>query len=158
VTLAHVQRLDRHRLPVGEAKAAGDHDGLGRRYVHDPAQPRSRGGDAELEGAARRSHPAPAHVVGERRHRQLLRDLRLADERAGAAAADDVALALEVVERRAHGQSRHAKVRRELALGRDRVAHLELLDEVEDEVAGLALLGHEETNPTSGIGVGSTTS
>ena len=35
--------------------------------------------------------PAPAHVLGERGHRQLLRDLRLADERAAAAPAHEVA-------------------------------------------------------------------
>ena len=51
-----------------------------------------------------------------------LRDLRLGDERAGAAAANEVALAHELVERRAHRQPRDAEVDAELPLGGDRVA------------------------------------
>ena len=77
---------------------------------------------AELERAAAGREAARAHVVAERGDVDALRDLRLGDERAGAAAAHEVALADELVERGAHGQPRDAEVDAELALGRDRVA------------------------------------
>ena len=54
--------------------------------------------------------PAAPHVLGERRHRQLLGDLRLADERAAAVPPHEQPFADEVVERRAHGEARHAEV------------------------------------------------
>ena len=90
---------------------------------------------------------ARAHVVAERRDVDALRDLRLGDERAGAAPADEVALAHELVERRAHGQPRDAEVDPELALGGDRLADAERLDQLEDALACLALLRHRA--PTS---------
>ena len=110
--------------------------------MEEAAEPRARGNDLQLERPRGRPHPAALHVVGEGRERQLLRDLRLADERARAAAADEVALADEVVEGGADGQPRDAEVGAELPLGRDRVADAELLDEVEDTVSRLALLRH----------------
>src|SRR5262249_551746 len=79
-------------------------------------------------------------VLAERRHRQLLLDLRLADERAAAAPPDEVALADEVVERCPDGQPRDAELRAELALRRDRLSDREPVHEAEDAVARLALL------------------
>src|SRR5205814_6807716 len=77
--------------------------------------------------------------------RHPLRDLRLGDERSGAAAARQVALADELVERRAHGEARDAEVAGQVALGRDRVADLEALDQIEHTLAGFALLRHPAT-------------
>ena len=58
-----------------------------------------------------------------------------------AAPAHEIALAHELVERGADGQARDAEVGAELPLGRDRAADAEALDQVEDLVARLALLG-----------------
>ena len=60
----------------------------------------------------------------------------------GAAAARQVALAHELVERGADGQPRDAEIEAEQPLRRDRVADLERLDQLEHLLAGLALLGH----------------
>ena len=118
-----------------------DH-GLRRRHVEQPSEARARGDDAKVERPALRPQAAAPHVVGERRHRQLLRDLRLADERARAVPPNEVALAHEVVERGPYGQARDAEVGAELTLRRDRVADGELLDEVEHEVSRRRLLRH----------------
>ena len=48
----------------------------------------------------------------------------------------------EVVERRAHREPGDSEIRAQLALGRDRVADAELLDQVEHAAARLALLRH----------------
>ena len=85
--------------------------------------------------------PSP-HVVGERRHRELLGDLRLADERAGAAPADDVPLAREVVERGAKREPGDAEIRAQRRSDGIAFTDFELLDEIEHEIAGLALLRH----------------
>src|SRR5207302_10769462 len=85
---------------------------------------------------------APPNVVGERLQGQLLGDLGLADERARAAPADEVALADEPVESGAHGQPGDAEVGAQLSLGRDRLADPQLLDEIEHLVARLALFRH----------------
>ncbi len=86
--------------------------------------------------------PAPAHVLGEGGHGQLLRDLRLAHERAGAAPAHEVALPDELVQRRPHGQPRDAEIDAQLALRAGSPRRPEPLDQVEDALPGLALLGH----------------
>src|SRR5262249_46282465 len=83
----------------------------------------------------------PSHVVGERRHRQLLRDLRLADERAGSPPPDEEAVSHEVVERRSQRQPRDSQVDAQLPLRRNRLADVELIDQLEDSVPGLALFG-----------------
>ena len=140
--LSDVEGLDRHRLAIGEPQARRDDDGLGRRDVEDPPQPRAGGNASELERSAGRAHAALAHVLGEGGHRQLLRDLRLADERPGAAAAHEITLAHELVEGCPHRQPRHAEVRAERALGRDGVPDRELLDQVEHPLACLGLLRH----------------
>jgi hypothetical protein len=64
----------------------------------------SRSDGLQLERRAAGDHAPPAHVLGERRHRELLRDLRLAHEGARTAAADEVALPHEAVERGADGE------------------------------------------------------
>ena len=92
--------------------------------MHDPPQPGAGRGRAEVERATARNHPAPAHVLGERGHRQLLGDLGLADERAAPPLAHEVAVAHEVVQGGPHGQPRHPEIGRELPLRRDRVADL----------------------------------
>src|SRR5262249_6811506 len=89
----NVDRLDCHALTVREAKPPGDDDGLRWRDAQQTAEASARWRDAELEGSARGSHAPAPHVVGEGRHRELLRDLRLAHERSGAAAPDEVSLA-----------------------------------------------------------------
>ena len=66
---------------------------------------------AEVERLALGSQPAAPHVVCERRHGELLGDLRLAHERARAVAADQVALPDEIVEGCAHREPRNAEVR-----------------------------------------------
>ena len=96
----------------------------------------------EREGPAAGDHAAAAHVLAERGHRQLLRDLRLLDVGAAAAPADEVALAGEVVERGADGQARDAEIGAELPLGGDRGADAEPLDQVEHLLARRALLRH----------------
>jgi hypothetical protein len=72
--------------------------------VQDAAEARARRDLAQVDGAAARIEPARAHVVAERRDVDAFRDLRLRDECARAAAADEVPLAYELVERRAHGE------------------------------------------------------
>ena len=131
-----------------------DEHGLRRRDVQDPAEPRAGRDGPELERAAARREPALAHVVAERGDRHPLRDLRLGDERAGAAAAGQMALADEVVERRADGQPRDAEVDAEQALGRDRVADVERLDQLEHLLARLALLRHRSPLSSAGVPAG----
>src|SRR5829696_9139150 len=100
--------------------------------------------------------PAPAHVLAERRHGQLLRDLRLAYERAAAAATDEVAVSDAVVEGGAERQPRHAELDGELPLGGDRLAHAEAFDELEDALSRLGLLrdplgrGHRRSSSQGG--------
>src|SRR4051794_36088351 len=147
---ADMERLDRHRLGVGQPQPLGDHDRLGWGDVQETAEPRAGRDDLEPERPAPGLHAAPAHVLGERGHGQLLRDLGLADERARAAASHEVALAGELVQGGAHRQARDAQVGAQLALGRDRLADAELVDQVEHLVAGLALLGHVATGARRG--------
>jgi hypothetical protein len=93
-----VQRLERHRLVVGEAKASDEHHARVRRHVERPPD-RGAGMDlAQLDRPAARHHPAPPHVLAERGQGQLLGNLGLADERPGAVPALEVAVADEVVE------------------------------------------------------------
>src|SRR5215217_1112407 len=140
--LGHVQRLDRHRLAVGKADALSDHDPLRGRDVEEAAEARARRDDLERERPAARAHAAAAHVLGERRHRQLLRDLRLADERARAAPADEETFADKVVERRPNRQPRNAEIGAQLALRGDRLPDVEPFDQVEHPAFRLALLRH----------------
>src|SRR5262249_34377598 len=102
---------------------------------------RPRGHGTQVERSACGHHAAPAHVLGERGHRELLRDLRLADEGAAPAPADEHPLANEVVERCPNGETRHTEVRAELTLGRNGVADGQLLDQIEHTLARLTLLG-----------------
>jgi hypothetical protein len=138
--LGDVERLDRHRLLVGEPESRRDQHRLRRRDVEAAAEVRAGELRVERERPRAGAHPPLAHVLAERRHRQLLGDLRLAHERPGAAAPDEVALSDELVEGGAHGQPRDAEVGAELPLGGDRAADAHALDEVEDLVAGLRLL------------------
>ena len=155
--LGHVQGLDRHRLVVGQPQPLRDHDPLGGRDVEAAAEIRAGVRHLERERPAPRAQPAAAHLLAERRHRQLLRDLRLADVRAAAAPADEIALARKLVDRRPHGQPRDAEIVTQLPLGRDRAADADLLDQVEYLIARLALLRrplrarrHRATHPRPG--------
>ena len=101
------------RSPSSRGRRGGgacDDDRLRRRDVQDAAE--ARAGRDAASSSVRLAGCIPRRRMSsrERRHRQLLRDLRLAHERARAAAADEVALAHELVERRAHGQPRDAEV------------------------------------------------
>src|SRR5262249_18398148 len=84
----------------------------------------------------------PAHVLAERGHGQLLRDLRLLDVRPAAAPPHEIPLAREVVQRRPDGQPRDAEIDAELPFGGDRGADAETLDELEHLRPGGALLRH----------------
>ena len=137
-----VEGLDCHRLAVREPEPLDHEDLLGRRNLQETAQTGTGEGRGHRQRTAPGHHPAPPHVLAERGHRQLLGDLRLLDVGAAAAPAHEVALAREVVERRADGQPGDAEVGRELPLGGDRVADAETLDQVHDLLAGRALLGH----------------
>ena len=110
--------------------------------MQDPSQSGAGRNRVELERAAARGEAPLAHVVAERRDRHALRHLRLRDEGARAAAARQPALADELVERGAEGQARDAERLAEYALGGDRLADLERLDQLEHLLAGFALLGH----------------
>src|SRR5205823_3337294 len=94
------------------------------------------------QGSAAGLHATAPHVVAEGGDGQLLGDLRVLDVCPAAAPADEVALAREVVERGAHGEPRDAEIGAQLALGGDRRPDAELLNEVEDLPARMALLGH----------------
>ena len=142
VRCTNVHRLDRHALAVGEPKPIGNQNRLGRGYMEKTPEARAGRDDPKVECFALGPQSATAHVVGERRHRQLLRDLRLADERTRAVPPDEVPLAYEVVEGSPNGQSRDAEVRAQLALRRNGIADGELLDQVENKVASGSLLGH----------------
>src|SRR2546421_6456667 len=111
--------------------------------MEDAPEPRASRDHAKIERAASRRQAARAHVVAERRDVDALRHLGLGDERAGAATAHQVALADELVQRRAHGEARHAEVDSELPLGGDRIARAEALDQLEDPLPRLTLLGQE---------------
>jgi hypothetical protein len=138
--LRDVQRLDRHRHVVGEPEPRRDHDRLRRGDVQRTAEVRAGHDRRHRLRLAAGPHPASAHVLAERRHRQLLRDLRLAHEGSRAALSQQEALADEVVERGAHRQARDAEVERQLPLRRDRAADAQLVDQIDDALAGLALL------------------
>ena len=80
----------------------------------------------QLEGddAAAGAHPAARHVLAERGHGQRERDLRLGDVGAAAVAAQQQALADQLVDHGAQRRPRDAEVGRQAALGRQRVADL----------------------------------
>src|SRR5581483_7063543 len=139
---ADVQQLDRHRLAVRQTEALYRQHGLRRRHVEDAAEARAGRYGAQVERPARRLETAAAHVVAERRDVRALLDLRCCDEGARTATAHQVSLAHQLVERRPHGEPRHAEVGHELPLGRDRVVDGERRDQLEDALAGLPLLRH----------------
>src|SRR5262245_6523954 len=135
-----MQRLDRHRLGVRQPEPLGDHHLLRRRHVQATAQIRPGGRRRQRERLAAGRHPAAAHLLAERGHCQLLRDLRLTHERAAAATAHQITLADELVERSTHGQPRHAEVDAQLPLRRESSTDARTLDQVDHALAGLALL------------------
>jgi hypothetical protein len=98
---------------------------------------------AQLDRPASGCHAAAAHVLAEGGQRELLRDLRLADEGAAAVPSDEVPVAHEIVEGRSDGQSRDAEVGAEPAFRGDRLADPELVDELEDPLPGQDLFAHE---------------
>src|SRR6185437_10072016 len=117
--------------------------------MEQPAELCARRDYLQLEGAAGRAHSAALHVLREGRHGQLLCDLRLADERAGTPAANEVAVADKLVEGGSDGEARDTEIGGELPLGGDRFADSERLDQLEDAVTGLALLGHRVAGVSS---------
>ena len=98
--------------------------------------------DAKLDRPAGRRQPARAHVVAEGARVHPLRDLGLGDKGPGTTAADEVAVAHEIVERGSDRQPRDSEVGAQVALGRDCLPDLERLDQVEDALTGLALFRH----------------
>jgi len=137
-----LQGLDRHRFAVGEPEPLDHQDLLARGDMEEPAEPRARELALERESAAAWGHASAAHVLAERGHRQLLRDLRVLDVRATAAPADDIALPGEVVQGGPDGQAGDAEIGGELPLGGDGIAHAEALDQVEHLLARDTLLRH----------------
>src|SRR5438067_143906 len=75
--LRKVKRLDRHRLPVGHAKALDHEDRLGRRHLQEPAETGAGEDRRHREGAAAGLHPTPAHVVAGGGDGEVLGDLRV---------------------------------------------------------------------------------
>src|SRR6266550_9323610 len=71
-----VQRLDRHRDAIRQPKPLDDDDLVSWRDIEETAETRSCELARERERRAARRHPAPAHVLAERGHRELLGDLR----------------------------------------------------------------------------------
>src|SRR5262249_13133893 len=128
---ADVHGLDRHALTVRQAEPLCDENGLRRRHAQKTTETGSGRHGAEIEGLACRAQPAAPHVVGERGHRELLRDLGLAHERSRSVPANEVPLPDEVVERGANSEPGDAEVRAQLPLGRNRLADGEVLDEIE---------------------------
>ena len=137
-----MQDLDRHRLVVSEPQALDPDDPRRRRDVQGPAEVGSGVDLLKLERSRARHHAAAAHVLAERRERELLRDLRVADERAAPVPADKKPVADEVLDRGAQRQPRDAEVAREPSLGRDRLADVEAFDQLEHPLPGLFLLVH----------------
>src|SRR6476661_3797461 len=148
-----VQQLHRHRIAVRETEALDREDLLARRDVEDAPEARAGELRAEIERPAPRRQPTCTHVVAEGRDVDSLCDLRLRHERAGAAAANEIALTHELVERRAHRQPRDTEVDAELPFRGDGVADAERLDELQDALARLALLGQAPTPASSGAPV-----
>src|SRR5262249_34901792 len=96
----------------------------------------------ETDRPAVRHHAAAPHVLAEGRERELLRDLRLADEGAAAVPADQVALANELIECRSERQARDTEVGGETSLGRDRLADAEPRDQLHNLLPDQLLLRH----------------
>jgi hypothetical protein len=138
----NVERLERHRLAVGQPQTTDQHHARVRRNVECASDCSACMGFSELDRPAPGHHSPAAHVFAERRQRELLGDLRLADERAAPVPPLQVAVPDEVVERGAEGQSGDAEVGAEPAFGGDRLADAELLDQLEDPLPGQDLLAH----------------
>src|SRR5439155_11980039 len=131
---------DRYLEAVRQPKPHDDHDLVSRRDVEEAAQTGAGELASERERRAARGHAAPAHVLAERGHGELLGDLGLLDVGAAAAPAYEVALPREVVERGADGQARDAQIDAELPLRGDRGADTEPLDELQHLLPRGALL------------------
>jgi hypothetical protein len=98
---------------------------------------------AQLDRAAAGDHAAAAHVLTEGGQGQLLRDLRLADEGSGALAPLQVAVTDEIVERGADGETGDAELAAQAPLGRNRLADLQLVDQLEHALSGQDLFLHD---------------
>src|SRR6266545_5607391 len=96
----------------------------------------------QLDRPAPRDHAASTHVLAEGGQRELLSDLGLADERPAAVPPHQVAVSHEVVERCAQRQARDAQVAAQPPLGRDRLADLELFDQLQYALPGQDLFAH----------------
>src|SRR5207302_6885908 len=127
---------------VGEAKSLHPQQRLLRRDLQAAGEPGAGAGDGELQRAAAGDHPAPAHLLAEGGERQRLGDLRLGHIGAAAVTAIQVSVPDQLVEGGSKGQPGNSKVDAQLALGGDRLADRERLDEIENPVAGLLGLAH----------------
>jgi hypothetical protein len=137
-----VQRLERHGLAVGKAQAPDQDDARIRGDVERASDRRARVRLAQLDRPAACHHAAAAHVLAEGRQRQLLGDLRFADERAAAVPPFEVPVSDEVVERGPEGKPRYAELAAEPPFGRDGLADLELVDQLEHTLPGQDLFAH----------------
>src|SRR5712691_8086194 len=106
---------------------------------------------AELDRPAAGRHASPPHVLAERGQGQLLGDLRLADECAAAVPPLEVPVADEVVERRPERQTGDAELPAEPTLRGDRLADLELVDQLEDSLSGQDLFAHGAPYGSTGV-------
>src|SRR5258707_1327163 len=109
------------RMPIRPARAPDSDD--------QPAFTRLVMTNLTVKRPASTSRAATGLAVSGGGHRELRGDLRLADEGAANVTADQHAVAGEVAERRPNGETRDTVVGTELALGRLRVTHAEMLDQ-----------------------------
>ena len=145
--LRHVEYLHRHRLRVGQAEALDTHEARLGRDIEAVGQARARGRGGQLERPAAGGHAAPPHVVAEGGEGQRLGDLGLRDVGAAAVAPLQVAVADQLVEGGPEGEAGNAQLGGQLALGGNRLADQDGLDQVEHPVPRLLLFAHEWYSP-----------
>ena len=133
--------LDGHRLAVGGAHALEAEHRRARRK-RERAREEAVRLDQRLRAHERARHEAAsAHVLAERAERHRLRDARLGDERPAPVDAVDESLGGEPVELAAHGHARQLEALGQLALGGQRRAGRQRLDQPAEDRAQLAALG-----------------
>src|SRR4051794_24749683 len=149
--LGYVEKLDGHRLVVGEPEPPDRPHLLGGGDPQPLAELGAGADGLERQDAAARAHAAAGHVLRERGHGQRQRDLRLGHVGAAAMPAHQQPLADELVDGLAEGRPRDAERDGQAALGRDGLADPQLVEHAQQLVADQRLLGGDATVALRGL-------